>query len=180
MNLIVYDLEATCWRGRPPKGYNEIIEIGALKINQFGEIISKFSQFVKPVLNPVLSSFCRKLTGISQENIDRAKTFEKVINDFQYWIDDNEEDYLLISWGEQDVKYLVNDCKLHNLDFNWVSKSINAKNHYKAFSGLNRPLGLVNALIYEGMEFEGDQHRAITDAFNLSKIVIKYIDEWNI
>jgi hypothetical protein len=32
MNFIIFDLEATCWMGRPPHGINEIIEIGAVKV----------------------------------------------------------------------------------------------------------------------------------------------------
>ena len=180
MNLIVYDLEATCWRGSAPKGYNEIIEIGALKINHFGEMDSKFSHFIKPIVNPILSPFCKKLTGISQDDVDKARTFDKVINDFLDWVEEDEEDYILISWGEQDVKYLMSDCTLHNIDCEWVRNSINAKTQYRKFTGINRSLGLVNALIFEGMEFEGEQHRAINDAFNLSKIVVKYIDEWYI
>ena len=58
VNYIIFDLEATCWLGRPPKGYNEIIEIGAVKINQYGEETGRFESFVKPTVNRKLSGFC--------------------------------------------------------------------------------------------------------------------------
>jgi len=33
-SIIVVDLEATCWKGRPPSGMiSEVIEIGAVKLN---------------------------------------------------------------------------------------------------------------------------------------------------
>ncbi len=178
MNIIVFDLEATCWRGRPPKGYNEIIEIGAFKINSFGEIVSQFSSFIKPIVNPILSGFCKELTGIKQSDVDRSKTFDKVITDFLDWIQEEEEDFLLISWGEQDVKFFRSDCILHNIEDTWIKHCLNAKTYYKKLSGISRQMGLKSALEYEGLEFDGEAHRAITDAYNLSKIVIRYIDEW--
>lgn len=180
MKLIVYDLEATCWLGRPPKGQNEIIEIGAYMINDAGNIEKDFSRFVRPIMNPVLSPFCKKLTSIGQEDVDGADTYDIVIKDFLDWIDESDmNNYVLISWGEQDVKYFRNDCQLHNIQSDWVERCINAKNHYKKITGKNRQFGLLSALENEGMIFDGKAHRAITDAYNLSKLVIKYKDSWS-
>ena len=36
MNYIILDLEATCWKDRNENKQNEIIEIGALKIDKDG------------------------------------------------------------------------------------------------------------------------------------------------
>ena len=102
MNYIIFDLEATCWLGRPPKGLNEIIEIGAVKVNDYAEVESTFIQFVKPTVNPVLSDFCKKLTSITQQQVNRAKTYPEAIQDFQDWINIENENYALISWGKYD------------------------------------------------------------------------------
>ena len=75
----MFDLEATCWLGRPPHGVTEIIEIGAVKYNGYGEELGVFNQFIKPTVNPLLSPFCTKLTSITQENVDRSKTFDMTI-----------------------------------------------------------------------------------------------------
>ena len=53
MRYIIFDLEATCWRGRPPKGITEVIEIGAVLVDRYGDATSTFSHFVRPVVNPV-------------------------------------------------------------------------------------------------------------------------------
>ena len=63
--FIVYDLEATCWRSRKPRKV-EIIEIGAVKLNENLEIIDDFCQFVRPKLHPEISPFCTKLTSMSR------------------------------------------------------------------------------------------------------------------
>jgi 3'-5' exoribonuclease 1 len=178
LNLIVYDLEATCWLGSPPNGVNEIIEIGALKFNRFGEYDSSFSSFVKPKVNPLLSPFCKRLTGIKQEDVDIAQTFNRVADQFMNWVNIHEEPFYLISWGENDKDYLLNDCYLHKIDTEWLEKCINLKKHYKVLKRHSKPMGLKKALEAEDFEFTGKRHRAMDDAENLSKIFLKFIDEW--
>jgi 3'-5' exoribonuclease 1 len=178
LNFIIYDLEATCWEGKPRTMIQEIIEIGAVFVNPYGEIESTFCGFVKPILNPRLSYFCQDLTSIEQEQIDRAPKFPKVIEAFQDWAEIFDEDYLLCSWGNFDKKMLIQDCKLHDLDHDWAEHHINIKRQYQDIKRLHRPRGLRKAVEKEGFEFEGTHHRGIDDAENLAKIFIKYLDEW--
>ncbi|MCB0660594.1 MAG: exonuclease domain-containing protein [Saprospiraceae bacterium] len=180
MNYIIFDLEASCWLGRPPKGQNEIIEIGAVKVDQFQQVVSVFNKFVKPTVNPILSEFCKKLTSISQEDVDRSKTFPLVIEDFMDWADIEHEDYLLISWGKYDKAQLMLDCTLHHIDTEWLDKHINLKSAYRHLRKLKDEPGLKKAVKMEGFEFSGIHHRAISDAENLAKIFVKHFEEWNI
>lgn len=178
MNFIIYDLEATCWRGRPPGYIQEVIEIGAVKMNGFGEIESTFNRFVKPIVNPNLSAFCKELTSITQEQINRASKFDRVIEDFQDWINIFEDSYLLCSWGKFDQTALIRDCQLHSVETDWLDEYINLKAQYQSIKRLNNPRGLRKAVEKEGFEFTGIQHRGISDAENLAKVFRKYLDEW--
>lgn len=178
MNFIIYDLEATCWEGRPPSMTMETIEIGALKVNGYGEVVAQFQRFIKPILHPQLSHFCRELTGISQVDVNRASTFPSVIDDFQDWIDVWDEEYLLCSWGNFDQKQLMRDADLHGLENDWLEHHINLKRQYMDIKRLHRPRGLRKAVEKEGFEFSGDHHRALDDADNLTKIFRKYLDVW--
>lgn len=178
MNFIIYDLEATCWLGRPPHGVNEVIEIGAIKMNPYGEEIGRFSKFVKPKMNPVLSHFCKQLTSIQQEDIDRALGFPKVIEVFKNWIDIYEDQYLLCSWGGFDEVLLKNDCNLHGLETDWLAQCINVKKQYHNYKRSEKERGLKTSIQAEGFDFGGNHHRAISDAENLAKIFSRYIDIW--
>ncbi|MBT8233510.1 MAG: exonuclease domain-containing protein [Saprospiraceae bacterium] len=178
VNYIIYDLEATCWLGRPPKGFNEIIEIGAVRINEYGEILGTFERFVKPTLNPKLSGFCKKLTSIKQNQIDIARTFPKVISDFKEWSGMYENDFHICSWGNNDRKLFLDECSIHKLDSDWVDHCYNLKNQYDNLNGGIVKGNLKKIVIKEGFEFTGIQHRAISDAENLAKIFLKYFDEW--
>lgn len=165
--------------GRPPHGHNEIIEIGAIKVNQYGEAIDRFEKFVKPTVNPILSGFCKKLTSISQDNVNNADTFPKVIEYFKDWIDIFEDNYTLCSWGKFDKNLIQNDCRLHKLEEEWLDDHhIDVKKQYFDNRGIAVHSGLKATVNKEGFEFTGIQHRAIADAENLAKIFAKYIDEW--
>ena len=178
MNFIVFDLEATCWEGRPPSKVQEIIEIGAVRLNPYGEVTGTFNKFIRPILNPFLSHFCRQLTSIEQHNIDRANGFSEVIEQFQDWAEVFDEDYLLCSWGNFDRKMLIQDCQLHDLEYDWAEQHINLKRQYQELKRLRKSRGLRSAVTAEGFEFTGIHHRGIDDAENLAKIFAKYLDVW--
>ncbi|MEL6865568.1 MAG: 3'-5' exonuclease [Bacteroidota bacterium] len=180
MNYIVYDLEATCWNGNLHGRVQEVIEIGAFSFNDYGEPQGSYNRFVKPILYPFLSPFCQELTSIRQEDVDRASKFPKVIEEFQDWACVYEEEYVLCSWGSFDRNILISDCKLHDLDYDWVEQHINLKEQYQQLKRLHRPCGLQNALKREGIEFTGTPHRGISDAENLAKIFFKYLDVWQV
>lgn len=179
MNYIILDLEATCWKDRNINKQNEIIEIGALKIDPNGNVKSEFSEFIKPKLNPELSDFCKELTTIEQSDIDNADTFEFVIEKFKQWIE-LEEDFILCSWGFYDKKQFVKDCDLHNLEKKWLTNHISLKHQYAEIKNLRKPLGMGGALKKEGLKLDGTHHRGIDDARNIAKIFKANIGSWKI
>lgn len=178
LNYIIFDLEATCWEGSPADMESEIIEIGAFRVNEFGEIRGRFNRFVRPVIHPTLSDFCRQLTTIQQVDVNRADTFPDVIEEFWDWAHLRDEEYLLCSWGGYDRKMLIKDSKLHQLDPDWAMEHINLKEQYSQLNRLHRGLGLQAAVRREGLHFDGIPHRAISDAENLVKIFLQYIGQW--
>lgn len=177
VNFIVYDIEATCWQGNH-NNTQEVIELGALKLTQYGEVDSIFSTFVRPEIHPRLSPFCTELTSIRQVDVNRADKYPLVIEEFQDWIEVFDEDYLLCSWGNFDKKILIANCKYHDMDYDWVNHHINVKQQYHEIKRLRRAMGLKRVVEKEGFEFTGTAHRGIDDAKNLAKVFYKYLDEW--
>lgn len=179
MNFIIFDLEATCWQGHQEDKVSEIIEIGALRLNGYGEETGEYNRFVKPMLHPRLSAFCMELTSIEQRDVDAAKGFEEVIEEFQDWVGVLDgDDYLLCSWGRYDRRMLQQDCRLHGLEGDWAERHINLKEQFQRIHGLRKPWGLKKTIDKEGFDFDGIHHRAISDAINTAKIFRRYIDEW--
>ena len=178
MNFIIYDLECTCWKERPSGMVMETIEIGAVRLNEFGEVMDSFNAFIRPTVHPVLSDFCRQLTSISQIDVNRAETFPRVINDFMDFIELEDGDYWLCSWGGFDKRQLVADCQRHDLATDWLYYHLNLKDQYQKMKRLRQPMGLKKAVEREGFEFTGIHHRGISDAQNLAKIFVKHLDVW--
>jgi len=177
MHYVIVDLEATCWEGRAPSR-NEIIEIGAVLVNDACETISEFEQFVQPVQQPILSNFCKELTTIRQQDVDNAPPFPEALKRFQQWFGMGHTPYLLCSWGLYDRNQFASDCKAHMLSKDWLAPHISLKHQYEAIAAMNRKVGLKHALEREGFTLDGTHHRGIDDARNISKIFAKYFERW--
>jgi inhibitor of KinA sporulation pathway (predicted exonuclease) len=169
MNYIIMDLESTCWKEHTDSKSHEIIEIGAVKLNDSLEAFEEFDSFIRPIINPQLSQFCKDLTNISQEDIDHADLFDSVFSGFLKWI--GEESYTLVTWGDYDIIHIQIDCKRHLLKFpkRLTKKHINLKSKFAEARKI-RPCGMDQALQMINIPLEGTHHRGIDDARNISKI----------
>lgn len=156
----------------------EIIEIGAVRLDAYGRHQNSFQKFIKPARFPSLSVYCKKLTGISQLDIDSARGFKYVGGQFIDWIQSEDEEYRLCSWGGKDQTLLVSDCLDAGLDQDWLDPYLDLKVQYHHIHGLQRKLGLKKCLLREGLEFEGSHHRALDDARNLVELFVRYLDVW--
>lgn len=169
--LLLVDVEATCWRGRPPKGMrNEIIEIGIAGIDYISkEIKFKDSILVKPESSEI-SEFCTKLTSITQEMVDKdGVTFAKAceILKSKYRADKR----VWMSWGEYDREQFERDCKNYKVNYPFGRTHINLKPLFAYFMGINFDPGVGSALEHMEMTFEGNAHRGVDDAYNIARIL---------
>ena len=178
MQFIIFDLEATCWEGNLMDRRQEIIEIGAIRLDEYGKEQDAFQRFVKPARHPSLSVYCRKLTGIRQQDIDAAPGFKRVGTLFKEWIEVSDDEYTLCSWGSKDKVLLTQDCQDAGIDTDWLEPFLDIKAQYHQLKGLSRKLGLKKCLMREGIEFDGMHHRALDDAKNLRELFVRYFDMW--
>jgi inhibitor of KinA sporulation pathway (predicted exonuclease) len=179
MIYIIVDLEATCWEGKA-LAPNEIIEIGAVCVDDSNWILGEFDVMVRPSICPILSEFCTQLTSITQADVENAPHFPEALQQFQDWIAQFEDSYWLCSWGFYDKKQFKQDCILHGLDTDWLKNHMSIKHqHPKISDGITaRPLGMQGALKLEGFTLDGTHHRGIDDARNMTKIFRKYYGKW--
>jgi len=166
---IVVDFEATCWQDESRRGDSEIIEIGAVRMQQStGRIVDDFSTFVRPIRYPVLSEYCTRLTSITQEEVDTAPTFPGALADFLTWLSD-PRDYTLCSWGAYDRFLLHQACRFHRLPYPFDDAYINIKPAFsEAFSG--RGVSMPRALDMMDLPQVGRSHSGIDDARNAARL----------
>jgi inhibitor of KinA sporulation pathway (predicted exonuclease) len=129
-NFAVVDIEATCVQGDrdvQSRFKKETIELPVVVIkcdadgqwlrNEDGSLEQlEFRTFVKPVRNPVLSDFCKELTGIQQHQVaDPAPTFSAAFASLDCWLADNDitaQNSLFVSCGDFDLKHIRAEAAL--------------------------------------------------------------------
>ena len=177
MAFLFIDFEATCWKNQKfLSREQEIIEIGAVLVDRFGETISEYQSYVKPSTHSELSYYCINLTSIEQSTIDRAQTFDIVYQDFCDWWQDLAQVDMWISWGRFDYDILEQTCFAGKLDFDVMPVYTDLKKYYQNMHRLQKTVGLMKALKNERIEFVGRNHSAIDDARNLKTLGSRYID----
>ena len=170
---LVIDLEATTDEGGWPIEDMEIIEIGASLVNREGREVDHFQRFVKPQRRPLLTPFCRELTHITQADIHSAGAFVDVWSTFERWLQHHQarlEGW--VSWGDYDRRQFEQEWRSHGLK-SYLSQipHINLKKRFAEARQLPRPIGLKMALNLAGLQFQGQQHRALTDARNTARLL---------
>ncbi len=99
-------------------GFDEIIEIGAYKLDRNFEIVDTFNRLVKPVVYRKMAHVVRRMTGICYTQLENQCEYEEVINDF---IDFLGKDYTLVTFSDTDIRVLF----INNIFFGIDNKRIN-------------------------------------------------------
>ncbi len=175
--FIIFDLEATCWEKGSWPDRMEIIEIGAVRVREDDwSCEDEFSRFVQPIGEPILSDFCMTLTGIRQEDVDEAKSFPEVLNEFLRWTGTGEQVWM--SWGMYDRRQIEHDCRRHRIAVPQILEShMNLKAIFTEVTGVRRA-GMKRALQVLGLPLEGSHHRGLDDARNIVAIGKKVWPEY--
>jgi inhibitor of KinA sporulation pathway (predicted exonuclease) len=167
--MLIVDLEATCWLGPPPAGQRcEIIEIGVatLDLTTF-EPLRRDTVIVKPLCSEI-SAFCTELTSITPEmaagGVSLAEACEWLRREF------SSESRLWGSWGSYDHKTMVAQCAEDGVPYPFSEHYANVKRIYGKLTQQRQGMGLKTALEQLKIEFDGTHHRGVDDAYNAARI----------
>ena len=150
---------------------DEVIEIGAVKLDDKYKQVDEFQCYVKPQHGEI-TKHITKLTGITNETVADKETFVKEFNNFMDWI--GTEDVTLYSWSTSDMNQLKNECrfKIPNFDVNWLEKHwVDLQKAFDDKIGLHNNLALKHAIGAMNRNFEGTAHTALADAENTAAIL---------
>lgn len=178
MNYIVVDFEmnpvASEYKVERRICRSEIIEIGAVVMDESFVVLGEFKTLVKPQYNDSIYKKYETLTGISTQMVCGAPTFATAYEMFVNWCESYGSDYEVYAWSENDYNQLTAEMKLKkytNQDKmrpleNWFD----FQKEYTEKLGLERIMSLEKALDYAGIEFEGHMHDALCDAKNTAEL----------
>lgn len=114
MNYIIFDLE---WN-QSPQGEEiapgEIIEIGAVKLDDRFAAVDELRCYVKPFLYPTLHKRIASLTGIRLQDLqEKGVPFPEAYGKFMQWCG---EDCVWMTWSPSDLPILIDNLLIHGMD----------------------------------------------------------------
>jgi len=114
----------------------EIIQIGAVKLDNNLNTIDSFNRYIKPSIYAKVSEFITELTGITTEQLMKEKEFPQVYHEFTQFI--GNKDSIMCIWGLSDIKELFKNAKYHNIDDQALPRSyINLQPYTSKFLGFS-------------------------------------------
>jgi len=171
--VVVIDLEATCWdtaNGEPiPADCRlEIIEIGVVLLNMDTGAIDLTDSIVVKPKKSWISPFCTKLTGWTQEAVNKGIPFGDALNILKkkYGI----KNRVWCSWGDYDKSQFKRQCEWDGIKYPFSLTHFNVKTIHALRNGLHRGVGLGKAVADYGWKFEGRAHNGQDDAKNIAKV----------
>lgn len=92
----------------------EIIEIGAVRLDESYTVVDKFRCFVRPQYNKEIASYITGLTGISRYETYNAPPFAEALRRFENWIGYDART-VVYSWSDSDLQQIRSECAFKQL-----------------------------------------------------------------
>lgn len=134
MEFIIFDLE---WNSvkKPDneKFVNEIIEIGAVLLNEQLQETDSFSALIRPSISIKLNSYVKSLTHIQEDQLKNQPDFLTVIQHFKRWA--SRKNCVFLSWSNTDLHVLAEnyDCFLHQHTVDFIRQYADLQKYVSLF-----------------------------------------------
>lgn len=182
MNYIVFDLEFNQYYNhneepsekKPSNCPFEIIQLGAVKLDEKFKKISTFNSFIKPEIYTKLSPFITKITGITEDCLIDAPAYDLVLKDFIGFIGSDRTIFCV--WGKADIKELFRNLAYHNSDISLIPKEyIDLQKYVSKYFDCPKGIliGLKNAVELLNISINDNFHDALSDAKYTSEVFRK-------
>ena len=175
---ICIDLEMTEFtlsqRTCVPGANGEVIQFGAVMLDENYNMLTKFSSYVKPVYSSV-NNIINQLTGITNQNLEKADDFLTLFDKFFYWR--GEGDITTFCWSKADFNQLWAELEAkgkHRYDlFAVLHDFVDLQNIFGKLVSSKKPVGLEVAMRLLQMDYKGQVHTALSDSYNTARILHK-------
>ena len=177
MKYVVMDLEFNHPRSRALISENngielesEIIEIGAVRLNESLEQEDEYCEFVKPTAYKTMNDKVKEVTSITNEMIWSGREFPIVAEEFLKWCGD---DYAFVTWSENDIFALEDNMLYHEMDIDDLPDCYDIQPMFDdQISQNERSMALNYAIWKLGITVSGEHlHDALCDARETAEVM---------
>lgn len=178
-NYIVFDLEWNqCPYGKAREIKNlpfEVIEIGAIKLNEKLEPVDEFRELIRPSAYTSLHFKTKEIISLREEDLLSARSFPGVLSSFMEWCG---KEACYCTWGPGDLLELQRNIRYHKLA-NPFPKPLFFYDIQKIFSliyedGKSR-ITLEHAIDFLALPKQDNFHSALDDA-RYTAAVMQHMD----
>lgn len=176
MQFIALDLEWNNVYGKKIHGFfNEIIEFGAVKIDENGVMYDEFTCLINTQVGKKLRANTKEITHITNDEIKTGILFPKAVSAFKKWV--GTEESVIMTWGDGDVRVLIDNCKYFGCGdkIPFLTEYMDLQRYFQRVKGTSKSqqVGLSAAAEMLGICEDGySLHRALDD----SKLAAKCFD----
>lgn len=154
-----------------PKCRFEIIQIGAVKLNNNFEITSSFNELIKPQIYKKIHPHVQKITGLSDKDFVDCLSFTKIYPNFLKFLE--KDSHIMCTWGNSDIRALYRNLKYYNLiNSPTLIKYIDVQNIATKYLNYTKGgvIGLKNAVDMLDIKTSEHFHNAYYDALYTAKV----------
>lgn len=148
----------------------EIIEIGAVRLDENLKITGRFQRQVKPVLHTKIQRYIARVTQRTQQSLDEGVAFTDAFLDLMAFAGPAP---VLASWGTSDPEVLISNMRFHDME-EIPFKALNTQAVFSAMAeGTRRgnQRSIEYALDYLRLEKDLPFHEALSDATYAARIL---------
>lgn len=182
MQYIVMDLEWNTAYSKKLGGFiNEIIEIGALALDEQLQETKTFSVIIRSQVSKRLQSRVKSLTHLTNADISHGVTFREAVERFTAWLGD--EDNTFLTWGDGDIRTLVKNCAcfLELPEIPFLHHYVDLQKYCQSFTDAansGQQLGLSAAAVKLGIDPDVyPHHRALDDSRLAAACLLRVFDQ---
>ena len=149
----------------------EVIQIGAVKLNEQMRICGSYSVIVKPQFFKKIHRHVKNLTGITQDMIDGGVPLLDAAENFRRWCG---EDFAFLTWGPDDIPMLKDNLRVLGAETSWLDRIYDLQPIFnQQTDGVSRQRSLEYAMEYFGIEQNLPAHDALNDAYFTAQVAAK-------
>lgn len=151
----------------------EVIQIGAVKLNEKLDICGSYTIIVKPRYFTKVNRHVMLLTGITQQIMDRGVPLPEAIESFRDFCGD---DFAFLTWGPDDIPMLKENLNANSLNYDWIDRVYDLQSIYsRQIENDGKQHSLEYAMEKLGIEQTLPAHDALNDAY-FTALVAKKLD----
>jgi DNA polymerase III epsilon subunit-like protein len=141
----------------------EVIQIGAVKLDEKMQPIGSYQIIVKPKYFKKLHRHVSELTGITQDQMDMGTPLPIAEAGFRKWCG---TDFAFLTWGPDDIPMLKENLHVHGIDGSWLARTYDLQIIFnRQTDGLNKQRSLEYAMEYFEIPQRLPAHDALNDAY---------------